>query len=49
MGRVFEEFVESTRVFRCAKCNAHLARNEDIISKVASSCLPSLLSVSLAA
>ncbi|KUF80852.1 yippee 3 protein [Phytophthora nicotianae] len=33
MGRVFEEYVDSSRVFRCAKCNAHLARNEDIISK----------------
>jgi hypothetical protein len=34
MGRVFEVYVESSRLFRCAKCNAHLARNEDIISKV---------------
>ncbi|KAG7392005.1 hypothetical protein PHYPSEUDO_002711 [Phytophthora pseudosyringae] len=33
MGRVFEEFVDSSRVFRCGKCHAHLARNEDIISK----------------
>ncbi|RMX67620.1 hypothetical protein KXD40_002718 [Peronospora effusa] len=33
MGRVFEEYVDSARIFRCAKCNAHLARNEDIISK----------------
>ncbi|KAF1785129.1 Yippee/Mis18 [Phytophthora cactorum] len=33
MGRVFEEYVDSSCVFRCAKCSAHLARNEDIISK----------------
>uniref|UniRef100_M4BET9 Protein yippee-like n=1 Tax=Hyaloperonospora arabidopsidis (strain Emoy2) TaxID=559515 RepID=M4BET9_HYAAE len=33
MGRVFEEFVDSSCVFRCAECNAHLARHEDIISK----------------
>ncbi|CAI5728245.1 unnamed protein product [Hyaloperonospora brassicae] len=33
MGRVFEEFVDSSCVFRCAECHAHLARNEDIISK----------------
>ncbi|KAL7994422.1 putative EH domain, EF-hand domain pair, WD40/YVTN repeat-like-containing domain superfamily [Plasmopara halstedii] len=33
MGRVFEMYVDSSRIFCCGNCNAHLARNEDIISK----------------
>ncbi|RLN88465.1 hypothetical protein BBJ28_00007705 [Nothophytophthora sp. Chile5] len=36
MGRVFEQYVDSARVFSCAKCRAHLSRSEDIISKVRS-------------
>lgn len=34
MGRVFEVFLDSAKVFRCAKCRAHLSCAEEIISKV---------------
>lgn len=34
MGRVFEVFLDSPKVFRCAKCRAHLSCAEEIISKV---------------
>lgn len=34
MGRVFEVFLDSPKIFSCAKCRAHLSCAEEIISKV---------------
>lgn len=36
MGRVFREHLSVEKVYKCAKCKAHLAKAEDIVSNVRS-------------
>jgi hypothetical protein len=33
MGRVFECYIEATRIHVCARCQAHLADDKDVISR----------------
>lgn len=33
MGRVFERYIDAPRVHVCAKCTAHLANDDEIISR----------------
>lgn len=34
MGRVFQEYLESSKVFSCRHCKTHLSCAEEIVSKV---------------
>mmetsp|Transcript_49318 Transcript_49318/g.121019 ORF Transcript_49318/g.121019 Transcript_49318/m.121019 type:complete len:114 (+) Transcript_49318:282-623(+) len=34
MGKIFKAYLSGTRIYSCAACGAHLARSEDIISKL---------------
>ncbi|KXS09520.1 yippee-like protein [Gonapodya prolifera JEL478] len=33
MGKVFQTYLDSDRVYTCTSCHAHLASHDDIISK----------------
>eukprot|EP00181_Compsopogon_caeruleus_P005276 CAMPEP_0184678432 /NCGR_PEP_ID=MMETSP0312-20130426/1174_1 /TAXON_ID=31354 /ORGANISM="Compsopogon coeruleus, Strain SAG 36.94" /LENGTH=112 /DNA_ID=CAMNT_0027127167 /DNA_START=541 /DNA_END=876 /DNA_ORIENTATION=- len=33
MGKIFKSYLSGNRIFQCSVCRAHLARNEDIVSK----------------
>ncbi|RUS17082.1 hypothetical protein BC937DRAFT_90444 [Endogone sp. FLAS-F59071] len=33
MGKVYQTYLNSDRVYTCTTCHTHLARHEDIISK----------------